>query len=272
MIFTRAKNREFVSFVPQLNGVPIDRKHVVRFLGVLVDDKLLWNHHVAALKAKMSRYVGIMYKLRPVLQNKARAQIFNSVVQSHLNYCSLIWGSTCKSNIDSRFATQKKAMRAAMPGHVNYYYKDGQLPTHTKPGFTSLNVLTVHNVILKNMLIYVNNFFNFPGSLPLHVKSCISNIIPVPNTPPDDYFEWYAIYNSIPYNKSVFFKAPLLYYHIMTGNTILHREYIKTQQAYKQRVKSYLLEVQCTGVSDEWQNENFKLMQAKGLRQSTRTY
>ena len=163
-------------------------------------------------------------------------------------------------------------MRAAMPGHGNYYYKDGQLPTHTKPGFTSLNVLTVHNVILKNMLIYVNNFFNFPGSLPLHVKFCISNNIPVPNTPPDDYFDWYAIYNSIPYNKSVFFKAPLLYYHIMTENTILHREYIKTQQAYKQRVKSYLLEVQCTGVSDEWQNENFKLIQAKGLRQSARIY
>ena len=46
---------------------------------------------------------------------------------------------------------------------------------------------------------------------------------------------------------------------------------IKTQQAYKQRVKSYLLEVQCTGISDEWQNENFKLIQAKGLRQSART-
>ena len=60
MIFTRAKNREFASFEPKLNGVPIDRKHVVRFLAVLVDDRLLWNHHVAALKAKMSRYVGIM--------------------------------------------------------------------------------------------------------------------------------------------------------------------------------------------------------------------
>ena len=108
-----------------------------------------------------------------------------------------------------------------------YYYKDGQLPTHTKPGFTSLNVLTVHNVILKNMLIYVNNFFNFPGSLSVHVKFSISNNIPVPNTPPDDYFDWYTIYNSIPYNTS----APLLYYHIMTKNTYLHRAYIKTQQA-----------------------------------------
>ena len=63
MIFTRAKNSEFATFRPKLNGIPIERKRVVRFLGVLVDDKLLWNDNVSALKAKMSRYIGIMYKL-----------------------------------------------------------------------------------------------------------------------------------------------------------------------------------------------------------------
>ena len=268
MIFTRAKNSEFATFMPKLNGIPIERKHVVRFLGVLVDDKLRWNDHVAALKAKMSRYIGIMYKLRPILPAKARLQIFNSLVQSHLNYCSLVWGSTCKSNIDSLFATQKKAMRAVMPGYVNYYYKDGKLPTHTKPGFTSHNVLTIQNVILKNMLIFVNNYFNFPGTLPVFVKHSIAVNIPVPNTTPDNYFDWYSTYNSIPYNKSVFFKAPLVYFHIMSES--IHLQSIKTQNAYKQRIKTHLCEVQSSGDNDEWQNVNFKLIQIKGLRQSNR--
>jgi hypothetical protein len=233
MIFSRTKNRDFPDFSPKLNNIPIERKQVVRFLGVLVDDKLAWNHHVIALKAKMSRYIGIMYKLRSILPPKARAFIFNSLVQSHLNYCSLIWGSTCKSNIDSLFTTQKKAMRATMPGYVNYYYKDGQLPTHTKPCFTSLRVLTVHNVILKNMLIYINNFFYFPGSLPLNVKLCIADDIPVPNMPPENYMPWYMVYNSIPYNKSVFFKAPILYYHLMTENSHLQSNTWAIQAASK---------------------------------------
>ena len=30
------------------------------------------------------------------------------------------------------FTMQKKAMRTVMPGYVNYFHKDGQLPTGTK--------------------------------------------------------------------------------------------------------------------------------------------
>ena len=63
----------------------------------------------------------------------------------------------------------------------------------TKPGFTSHNVLTIQNVILKNMLIFVNNFFNFPGTLPVFVKHSIAVNIPVPTTTPDNYFDWYSI-------------------------------------------------------------------------------
>ena len=155
-----------------------------------------------------------------------------------------------------------------MSGYVNYYYKDGKLPTHTKHGFISHNVLTIQNVILKNMLIFVNNYFNFPGTLPVFVKHGIAGNIPVPNTTPDNYFDWYSTYNSIPYNKSVFFKAPLLYFHIMTES--IHLQNIKTQNAYKQRIKTHLLEVQNSGDKDEWQNVNFKLIQIKGLRQSDR--
>lgn len=61
-----------------------------------------------AIKAKMSRYVGITYKLRQIIPLTAR--LFNSLVQSHLNYCSLVWGSSCKSNIESLFSTKKKAI------------------------------------------------------------------------------------------------------------------------------------------------------------------
>ena len=114
-------NSNFSSFTPKINNIPIERKTVVCFLGVLVADKMSWRHHIAAVKAKMSRYVGIMYKLRYVLPLAARLKIFNSLVQSHLNYCSLVWGSSNKTNIESLFTTQKKAMRAIMPGCVNYY-------------------------------------------------------------------------------------------------------------------------------------------------------
>ena len=149
MIFTRKRKLDTNTFIPKIANIPIERKTVARFLGVLIDDKLSWTHHIAALKTKMSRYIGIAYKLRNIIPLTARKNIFNSQVQSHLNYCSLVWGSSSKSNVESVFTTQKKAMRSIMPGYVNYYYKDGICPSHTKSSFNDLGILTVHNVILK---------------------------------------------------------------------------------------------------------------------------
>ena len=154
MIFHRQHlqlDREF-----KISGKVIDRETEVRFLGVIVDDKLTWSKHISTVKTKMARYIGIMYKLKHVLPLKARIQIFQSMVQSHLNYCSLIWGFAAKSNIELLFRNQKKAMRAVMPGYVNYFYKEGKIPTHTKESFYKYNILTIHGIIIKNALIFMH--------------------------------------------------------------------------------------------------------------------
>ena len=97
----------------------------------------------------MSRFIGVMYRIKHKLPLKARLQIFQSFVQSHLNFCSLVWGFAAKFLIESLFAKQKQGMRAVMAGNMNYYYKDGELPEHTKLGFREHKVLTVQGVIVK---------------------------------------------------------------------------------------------------------------------------
>ena len=136
MIFSRQKVDTTGNLF--IAGTLIERKSEARFLGVIVDDKLSWAPHIRTLKTKMSRYVGIMYKIKSSLPIQARLQIFHSFVQSHNNYCSLVWGFASRSNIESLFVNQKKAMRAVMPGYVNLFYKDGNIPAHTKPAFSKL--------------------------------------------------------------------------------------------------------------------------------------
>ena len=68
----------------------------------------------------MARYVGIMYRIRSHVPLQVRVQIFHSFVQSHFDFCALVWGFAAKSHIDSLFTQQKKGMRAIMPGHVNF--------------------------------------------------------------------------------------------------------------------------------------------------------
>ena len=202
-----------------------------------------------------------------MLPLKARLLTFNSLVQSHLNYCSLVWGSSPKSKIESLFAAQKKAMRAVMSGWVNYYYKDGTCPSHTKSSFTDQNILTVHNVILKNIMIFINKIHNFSHLLPISVTQIISPDSPSLTSPTDNSSDWYSKYNSPPYNNSTFFKGPLLYANIMTENTELDNTTIKS---YKKSIKTHLLQVQSSGDSQEWNCSNFKLFNLPGLRSSER--
>ena len=57
--------------------------------------------------------------------------------------------------LDPLFLAQKRAIRTLAPGFVNYYYNrvTGELPLHTKPVFTGLQILSVHNVVLQHLLV-----------------------------------------------------------------------------------------------------------------------
>ena len=85
MLFARQTIQDF-PFEPKLFKYEIKREKIARFLGVLINENLTWNDHISAIKAKMSRYVGVLYKLKKLLPLSARKNIFHSFVQSHLNF------------------------------------------------------------------------------------------------------------------------------------------------------------------------------------------
>ena len=115
----------------------------------------------------------------------ARLNIYHSLVQSHINYCSLIWGFTTKSNIESIFAIQKKGIRTVIPGFVNYFYRDGTIPHHTKEAFTKYDILTVHNIKAKNALVFMYKHYrnDETRALPNSVASTIYSSIVMHRNP-----------------------------------------------------------------------------------------
>ena len=133
MLFSRKRNLESIDF--KIKNVNNERKTEARFLGIIIDEKLNWSKHIPAQKSKMSRYLGVMYKLKFSIPLKARLQIYHSFIQSHLNYCSVVWGFSYNSNIEKLLTMQKKGLRSVIPGYVTYFYKNGVLPTGTKPFF-----------------------------------------------------------------------------------------------------------------------------------------
>ena len=263
LIFSRSK----VALPCPLNisQTPIERKTETRFLGVIVDESLNWSRHVKTVIAKMSRYVGIMYKIKKLLPLKARLQIYHSFVQSHINFCSLVWGFSCKSNIEAIFCKQKKGLRAVIPGFINYNYKDGIIPGHTKQYFNEYNILTIHNIIALNALVMLNKIRSFPSLLSNSIVATIPTYSPEHGSTYDDCEKWLKTYNTPTYRNSLFFKGPLLY---STTNFVEHSDIKRTTtpNIFKNKVKKVILDCQGEGETIEWEVDNFALYKCKGLR------
>ena len=228
----------------------------------------MWNEHISAVKSKMSRYIGIMYKLKGILPFNARKNIFHSFVQSHINYCSLIWGLGAKSKIDTLFSAQKKAIRALMPGYTINYYTNGICPTHTKPMYTDHKILTVPNIILKNILIFMSKIRNFPQCLPESIMNLISNDAPIPGSNHETCHDWLSQFTTNLTRNSIMFKGPLFYSDLI--HKLAHTDTFRSLEICKNHIKKYLNLTQCSGDITEWSTTNMVLYNVPGLRKSDR--
>ena len=269
MIFSRNKKRH--QNIPEviIDGTVIEQKTEARFLGVIIDDKLSWSAHINAVRRKMTRYTGIMYRLKNQLPVKVRLQIYHSFVQCHLNYCSTVWGFSSKSLLDSLFRAQKRGIRAVMPGFVRYFYTDGEYPSHTKSCFNEYKIPTIYNLIFINSTLMMHRIFWLPSTLPPSIHNLISPQAPiVDDTMNDDISQWQKIYSGVVYQKSLSYKGPLLYLH--KNQPKIDQKRFNNIKILRKAIKRSVIESQSSGDTHEWIPENNLLHNIKGLRSSRR--
>ena len=267
MVF--ARNQTIPNHEYKLANVLIERKTEARFLGVIIDEKLTWAKHIETVKSKMARYLGVMYRIRTRIPIQPRLQIFHSFVQSHLNFCSIVWGFAAKSHIDSIFRKQKSGIRAAMGGYINYKYHDGEMPTHTKSTFFLHQILTIQSIIVKNALLFMHKIQHFPNLLPQSIVETIPENVPKFGSTHETSYDWLKTYELTGhlYRRSIFNKGPLL--SITTENeSIQSPAGLLSINLYKNNVKSLMLKLQNLGTEDEW--PSFLLHNIPGLRKSDR--
>ena len=87
MIVSR-KNNQLTDFNVKINDKTITRITCVKYLGVFIDDKLTWSNHIACLENKLSRSVGLLYRIRQYLSDSALKSLYLSFVYSHLKFAS----------------------------------------------------------------------------------------------------------------------------------------------------------------------------------------
>ena len=114
-----------------IDGNNIEMTDCVKYLGIHVDSKLSWKSHVAFINNKINQVIGIMSKVRKLLNIESMKKIYYTLMHSRLIYCQETWGTACKTTLDPLVKAQKKAMRII----VKAKYR-----AHTKPIFQSLKI------------------------------------------------------------------------------------------------------------------------------------
>ena len=109
IIFRSNRNRSNLELIDiKINDSPIERVKSTRFLGVYMDEFVSFRSHIDVLTKKLSKYVGLFFKLRHFLPGEALVTLYWSLFEPHLNYCNIIWSNTFPSHLWKLTILQKK--------------------------------------------------------------------------------------------------------------------------------------------------------------------
>ena len=93
-----------------INNVNIERVIQFNFLGLILNSQLTWKSHIEHISTKISKVIGVIYRLKDIYPKSVLLMIYNTLILSHINYCLLSWGSKI-TNDHPLHLLQKKALR-----------------------------------------------------------------------------------------------------------------------------------------------------------------
>ena len=147
-----------LSYIPTLviNDIIIERVKNFNFLGLTINENLSWKPHVDKISNKISKYSGVISRLKHYLPLNILRIIYCSTIQTNITYSLLGWGYDCSRLVK----TQKKIIRNICCRKYN---------AHTEPLFKELRLLKLEDLLKLNILKFFYRLKH--GNLPEYFKS-----------------------------------------------------------------------------------------------------
>jgi len=136
VIFRPARSKRLNRITLNINRCKIFESNKIKYLGMILDSNLNWQHHIFELNKKLFRGVGMIYKIKNLSDSSVLKSIYFSLFQSHATYGLVAWGSSRKCLVKVNLS-QKKAIRAISGLGFN---------DSTSASFKSLGILKVFDL------------------------------------------------------------------------------------------------------------------------------
>ena len=108
MIFHRKNNKPPENLTVTLNGITLDRVVTTKFLGVLIQENLLWENHIEYVGNKISVSTAILARLKHYIPKNILLIIYNSLCLSHISYALSVWGNSSPTSLKRLNVLQKR--------------------------------------------------------------------------------------------------------------------------------------------------------------------
>ena len=120
MLLTNCARTHFIVFGPVSNDnidTIIFDDHIVkqvneiRYLGIIIADHLCWKSHINCVRDKVAKGVGMLKMSHMCLPKQYLLTIYDSFIQSYLQYGIEFWGSTYTTYLQPLRVLQKRSIR-----------------------------------------------------------------------------------------------------------------------------------------------------------------
>ena len=196
MIIHRAKLKSSDTKIPViLSNTILEQVTFIKFLGVIIDNKLTFERHIVYTKNKISKGLGIITKARKYLNRETLLKLYNAFVFPYLTYCVEVWGTAPKKYLDPLIKIQKK---------IVLIITFSPYLCHTDPIFKDLNLLPISKLVTQRIGLLMfkysihsetyNKYHQYTGTSQRHLISIVlqykpnsSVVILLPECTPPSY-------------------------------------------------------------------------------------
>ena len=141
--------------LPDKNGLLFHLKQQdnIKYLGVLHDEKMNWQYHIASVCARVAQSTGSFYKLRHFLTPTQLRQIYHTLIYPHISYAIVAWGRAYETHVNKLQVKQNHFARV-----VFFIVLYGENTPSALPLLNLLDLLTINNVYQFKALKFIHDW------------------------------------------------------------------------------------------------------------------
>ena len=98
----------------KLEDQVISKVDHAKSLGLIIDNRLSWSNHVNELCKKVTSAIGALRRIRPIISQSTAVLVYNSFIQPHFDYCSLVWDGLSDQLSDKLQKLQNRTTRVIL--------------------------------------------------------------------------------------------------------------------------------------------------------------